>query len=304
MRVAAQLIHAFTGQEIWAERYDRELEDIFKVQDEVVRTIVITLESRLGMVMANDAGKRDSPNLAAYECLLLARKHLHLHNADQARPLVERALEIDPNYANAHAMLARTCFIKYLENSSADTLEKMHLAALKAVALDEADSRGHAILGMYFICEKQFDLARQQLEWAIRLNPADTFALGTQAEMQLRTGDAAKALETMDQLFLRDPNPHPGHWDIRATALLMLGRFEEAISAMSRVPQLYWYIHGTLAICHARLGRANEAKAEIDKLLLLRPGMTIHNYLQLEEFQRQEDLNYLAEGLRIAGLPE
>ena len=121
VRVAAQLANAVTGQEIWADRYDRELEDIFKVQDEVVRTIVITMESTLGMAMANSAKSRDTPSLAAYECLLLAKKYIYLHDAAQAMPYVERALELDPSYALAHVNLATAYFIEYLENMGVDS---------------------------------------------------------------------------------------------------------------------------------------------------------------------------------------
>ena len=87
-------------------------------------------------------------------------------------------------------------------------------------------------------------------------------------------------------------------------ALLMLGRYAEALVALPQVPILFWFIHGALAICHARLGQPVQAKAEIDSLLAQKPGITIHQCFLFEDFQRDEDLNFLAEGLRLAGLSE
>ncbi len=304
VRVAAQLAHAATGQEIWADRYDRELEDIFKVQDEVVRTIVVTLESRLGMAIANNAGSRNTPSLAAYECVQLARKYINVHDAPRALPYVERALELDAGYALAHIVLSAAYYVEYLENSQAVSLERMEAAARMAVALDGADSRGQAALGMALTFKRQYELAGSHLERAIGLNPADTSALAYQAEWLVRNGDAAKALTVMDQLLQRDPIPPPWHWEIRAMALIMLGHYQEAILAISRTVKQFWYLHALLAICHARLDQPEEAKAEIGKLLLLRPGMTVRQYQLFDVFRRQEDRDFIAEGLRLAGLPE
>lgn len=307
VRVAAQLVHSPTGQELWAERYDRELEDIFLVQDEVVRTIVVTLESRLQMDIANNAASRNTPSLAAYECVQLAKKYTALHDASRAMPYVERALELDADYAAAHTVRAATCYVKYLENFQADALDEMEAAARTAIALDNGASEGHALLGMALTCKRQYDLAGAHLERAVSLNPADTLALAYRAEWLLRNGDPARALLAMDQLLLRDPIPPTWHWEIRALALLMSRRYQEAILAFSRQVRQFWYIHAYLAICHARLGQSDEARADINKLVSLRPDTTIGHVLLdilVDEFRREEDRDFLTQGLRLAGLPE
>jgi adenylate cyclase len=304
VRVAAQLTYGPTGQELWADRYDRELEDIFMVQDEVVRTIVVTLESRLGMDIANNALTRNTPSLAAYECVQLARKYEALNDTSRALPFVDRALELDPGYAVAHAMRAATWFVRYLRNSHADALVEMEAAARTAIALDNGASEGHALLGMALTWKRQYELAGSHLDRAISLNPADARALAYQAEWLVRNGDADMALKAMDRLLQRDPIPATWHWEIRALALIMLRRYQEAILAFSRHVHQLWYVHAELAICHARLGRMDEARAEISKLLLLRPAFTISQYVSLKPFRRQEDRDFIAEGFRLAGLPE
>ncbi|MBA1142752.1 adenylate/guanylate cyclase domain-containing protein [Mesorhizobium neociceri] len=304
VRVAAQLIHSTTGQELWAERYDREVEDIFVVQDEVVRTIVVTLESRLQLAIANDASKRDLPSLAAYECVQLAKKYVALHDAPRAMPFVERALQLDAEYAVAHAMRAATFYVQYLGTARADTLDEMAAAARTAIGLDDGDSSGHALLGMALILKRQYELAASHLERAISLNPANATAMAYQAELFLRNGDFAIALKTMDELLQRDPIPATWHWEIRGMVLLMLRRYQEAILAFSRQAHPFWYIHGYLAMCQARLGHLGEAKAEIQKLLSEMPEMTIGRYPEIEPFRKQEDRDFMAESLRLAGLPE
>ncbi|WP_210238227.1 adenylate/guanylate cyclase domain-containing protein [Mesorhizobium sp. M2E.F.Ca.ET.209.01.1.1] len=304
VRVAAQLIHTPTGQELWAERYDRELEDIFVVQDEVVRTIVVTLEARLQMAIANDASNRNIPNLAAYDCVQLAKKYVALHDAPRAMPFVDRALQLDAEYAVAYAMRAATFYVQYLENAQASILDQMAAAARTAIALDEGDSIGHALLGMALILKQQYELAASHLERAISLNPANAVATAYQAELFLRNGDFAIALKTMDELLQRDPIPATWHWEIRGMALLMLRRYQEAILAFSRQVHPFWYIHGDLAMCHARLGHLGEAKVEIEKLTSIMPEMTIGQYVEIDPFRKQEDRDFIAESLRLAGLSE
>lgn len=303
-RVAAQLIFAPSSQEIWSERYDREVEDIFRVQDEVVRTIVVTLESRLGVAVASRLESRPRPSLAAYECALLARKHLYLHDFLSAMPYIEQAIQLDPGYGYAYALLGYALFTKNLEDPSPETVDQMHSAATTALRLDETDSRAHAILSMTYLFRKQHDLASQALMRALKLNPADSLAAAGYADLLLHSGDAVGALAAIDDLFLRDPFPPPGHWDIRATALLLLGRYEEAIASMSRVPKKFWYIHGALAICHARLGQHEHARDEIKTLLELRPEITPTGFIELSEFRRKEDQDFIMDGLRAAGLPD
>ncbi|MER9457979.1 tetratricopeptide repeat protein [Mesorhizobium sp. M0478] len=304
VRVAAQLIHSTTGQELWAERYDREVEDIFVVQDEVVRTIVVTLESRLQLAIANDASKRNLPSLAAYECVQLAKKYVALHDAARAMPFVERALQLDAEYAVAYAMRAATFYVQYLENAQANTLDEMAAASRTAIALDEGDSIGHALLGMALILKGQYELAASHLERAISLNPANSVAVAYQAELLLRNGDFAIALKTMDELLQRDPIPATWHWEIRGMALLMLRRYQEAILAFSRQIHPFWYIHGDLAMCHARLGHLGEAKAEVEKLISAMPDITISRYVEIDPYRNQQDRDFIVESLRLAGLPE
>lgn len=152
--------------------------------------------------------------------------------------------------------------------------------------------------------QEQMALAASHLERAISLNPANSVAVAYQAELLLRNGDFAIALKTMDELLQRDPIPATWHWEIRGMALLMLRRYQEAILAFSRQIHPFWYIHGDLAMCHARLGHLGEAKAEVEKLISAMPDITISRYVEIDPYRNQQDRDFIVESLRLAGLPE
>ncbi|WP_191057530.1 tetratricopeptide repeat protein [Geminicoccus harenae] len=304
VRVAVQLTHAPSGGEVWAERYDRELTDIFAVQDEVVRTIVVTLEARLGLAIADSARSRNMPSLAAYECLLLARKYVTAHEAERAMPLVERALSLDPDHSLTHSMLSAICYVRWLADPRDEYLDGMEAAARRAVALDNGDSKAHAYLGMALTYRKRFELAGSHLQRAISLNPGDTHAMGYYSEWLLRIGKAEAALAMLDELLERDPIPPTWYWEVRGLVLLLLGRYVDALQAYSRQYKQFWYIHGYLAICLVRLGRTEEARSEIEAALSVMPDPQAVRYQLVDEFEDPEYRKFIDEGLTLAGLPK
>ncbi len=303
VRVSVRLTQAATGQDIWADRHDREVEDIFAVQDDIVRTIVVTLEARLGLAIAAEASRRRTPNLAAHECVLLALGYVNKHDFLGAEPYVRRALEIDPANAMAHVMQSSLAYVEYLETFDKAALDRMEAAARRAAALDPLESGGPALIGMSLTARGAHQEAAPFVMLAVQLNPADTVALAYQAEWLLHTGDAAAAMAVMDQLLLRDPVSQPWHWEIRAQCHIVEHRYHEAIKALGQQDRKFWYIHGCLAICHARLGQPEKARAEVAELSRLKPGMTVAAFLSALFPEATRDLDVWADGLRQAGLP-
>ena len=303
VRVSVRLTQAATGQEVWADRFDREVEDIFAVQDDIVRTIVVTLEARLGMAIAAEASRRKVPVLAAHECVLLAMRDINKHDYSGAEPYVRRALEIDPGNAMAQAIQSSLAYVEYLETARPEALDRMEAAARCAAALDPLSSWGHALVGMALTVRGALDQAAPHVLHAVQLNPADTVALAYQAEWFLRTGDAGAAMAVMDQLLLRDPISQPWQWEIRATCHVLLHRYQDAITAFGRQDRKFWYIHGFLALCHAQLGQLDRARAEIAELLRQRPEMTVTALLTAAVLGTPAEVAVWADDLRRAGLP-
>ncbi|PBC01753.1 tetratricopeptide repeat protein [Mesorhizobium sp. WSM3860] len=302
VRVAVQLTYAPTGHEVWAERYDRDVVDIFAVQDDIVRTVAVTLEARLGQAIASHAAPRSVPTLAAYECILLARKYDELHDSARARPFAERALALDPSSSQAHSAMSYCAYIDWLQEPDDETLEKMVAYANAAVLLDRGDASAEALLGMALTCQQKYDEAGSHLQRALSLNPGETKALAYYSEWLVRTGDAEEALRNMDEALLRDPIPPPWHWEIRGMAFLVLERYAEAIQAFARQTKQFWYIAAYLAICFARLGRMNEATAELNKALQVVPDHETLRIQVVNEFVSQGTRDKLSYGLSLAGL--
>lgn len=175
IRVTAQLIDATTGKHVWAERFDRDEQDIFVVQDEVISTIVGTLVGRLQAASAEHARRKPPASLAAYECVLRgnALPFGDVEAEAEARRLFEQAIALDPNYARAHALLALAEYRAWRLDPAAsdDALERAVAAAKKAAALDENDSICQSVLGWIHLILRAFDLAEQHYRKGRDLNP-------------------------------------------------------------------------------------------------------------------------------------
>lgn len=259
IRVTARLVDAEAGGEAWAERYDRVIEDIFAVQDDVVRTIVATLEGQLASTVASQSRRQTPSNILSYECVLQARKFLDVYDAQSAEPLLRRAISADPRYAQAHAWMAMVNWVKFFNDHREKDIAEAVAFGKTAVALNPGDSVCHMQLGFAYIFARKLELADIHSLKALELNPADMLALGLRAQLLCRLGRSQEAIEALDQLVRHDPFPPNWYWENRSIVLLTLDKFEEALAAIQHMPELFWWNHGYVAICCARLGRIKEA---------------------------------------------
>jgi len=174
VRITAQLIDATTGGHLWSERYDRPLQDIFALQDEVVRKIVTTLKLQLTLQEQGILVRKTTDNLEAYDDYLRGREHFNRFTQEanaQARQLFEQALELDPQYAEAYAFLGWTYFREWSFQWSQDVqaLDQALALTQKAVALDDSLAQAHVTLGAVYLWKKQYDQAIAEAERAIAL---------------------------------------------------------------------------------------------------------------------------------------
>ena len=172
------------------------------------------------------------------------------------------------------------------------------------MALDDGSSTCQGVLGNALTYNKNYELAGVHLARALALNPADSAALGWEADRLLCMRQTEAALAMLDRVLERDPIPPTWHWDIRATAYLAQERYDEAVMATSRLVNLLWYNHAYLAVCHVRSGRLAEARAEVARLQAAVPGMTITRYREEQYIYLPEVVGVMDEALRLAGLPE
>ena len=199
LRITAQLIRAQTGHSIWAERYDRELKDVFEVQDEIARSISQALRIKLSPQEEKAIARKQTENPLAYDYYLRGRQFFHQFRRkgfDFARQMFARAIVIDPHYARAYAGVADCCSFLYMYwDSSEDNLNEAEAASRKALELDPELAEAHAAGGLTFALRKNFDQAQYEFEAAIRLDPKLYEAYYFYARTSFQRGDLTKAAE-------------------------------------------------------------------------------------------------------------
>ncbi len=309
IRINAQLIDNETGSHVWAEKFDRELGELFAVQDQVVQTIVSTLMGRVQVSDIARARRKPSSSLAAYECVLKgnALPWDDPDNLSEATQLFRKAIEIDPSYGHAHALLAAICCTKWQEDagcSDADLLEGIALAK-RAVELDETESTCFAMLGWAHLLRRSFDLGLQYTRRAVDMNPNNQWNAADLGSVLIYTGQAEEALVWFKRA--KDIDPHfnePWYWRSIGVAYMILHRYPEALAAFDYLTARPYRVAAYMAGCFARLEEVERARASAAECLAGRPDFTIAQFMTKQPFKNPEDAAGLTESLRMAGLPD
>jgi TolB-like protein/Flp pilus assembly protein TadD len=239
-RITTQLIDAITGYHLWSERYDRPLQNIFALQDEIVQRIVTTLRLQLTLQEQGYSVRKHTDNLEAYDAFLRGVEYFWRYTKEsnaQARQLYEKALALDPQYAEAYAWLSDTYYLAWVWGWSADpqTLEQAFALAQKAVTLDDSLPAAHSLLGSVYALQQQYDQAVAEGERAIALDPnhADSYAL--QAEALNFAGRPEEALRAVEQAMRLNPRYPPFYLVESGWAYRWTGRYAEAVATMKEL---------------------------------------------------------------------
>ncbi len=320
-RVAAQLINAETGVHLWAESYDRKVEEIFAVQDELSRRIVSTLAVRLEAHELARTKHKPPENMRAYECWLHGKKLVDLHTADgfaAARQWFERAVQADPNYARGYSGLAYVYnMAPFYSDWGGSPLVHNHEQAFrfatKAVQLDEMDYMPHFVLGWCQLWRRNYGEATREFELALALNPNDADFLAYRGFFQIYMGEPEAAVETVEAAIRL--NPHRPDWYIAhlVCALFMAKRYEEAMAAGEGLRDVWPEYSAWMASLFGHAGRLAEAKARAATFMKnVRNVWTgdraagsndyVRWMLNWNPFRRQSDIDHFLDGLRRAGL--
>jgi adenylate cyclase len=301
-RVTAQLIEAASGNHLWGERYDNDMEDIFAVQDKVVSTIVGTLIGRLALTGAEQSRRKPPQLWAAHDYFLQGRERTIRFDAEAAVPLLRHAVELDPTYAQAYGLLAEAMYVLYSVHGRGEDLEEGFRAAQKAVELDPLDSVSHRAAGLIRSMMRQYDLAGIHFDRAVSLNHNDVYASMLRGLWLAFVGRGEEALRNLDADLRRDPFPPSWYWGCRGVAFLQLRRHAEALEAFQHIDLLHWWMYCYLAICHAHLGQIELAKDAAERLLQIKPDFTMADFERSEWWRDPADLEHLRAGLHKAGL--
>lgn len=312
LRITAQLVDASNGKQLWAERYDRKLEDVFALQDDVTKKIVQALAVRLTPAEKGKLGHSGTNNLAAYDSLLQGLQYYRQRNKEGnalARAAYRRAIELDPTYARAYGALAITHTYEsafgYSELNPDEAMERALELAQKAVALDASSPEAYWALGYVHLFRKEYDKAEAAAKQAVVLAPnfADGYGLlAFISNWQGKAEDAARYIRKGMALNPYYTNEYP--WNL-GLAYYLLGQYPEAVKvlqdALGRnesavIPRLF------LASCYVRLGRLDDAKWEVEQVMIQSPETKLSVLATSLPLKNRDKLNTFLADLRKAGM--
>jgi adenylate cyclase len=309
VRVTVQLIDAQTDRHIWAERYDRKLEDIFAIQDEVTEAIVATLPGRVEAATQDRAKRKPTDNMAAYECVLAAKVLHHRSQREanaQAQLLLDRAIALDPNYAHAHAWKACVLGQTWVYGWCADrdaTFQEVAAELETALALDDNDSDVHRILAAVNLTRDDHDKAAYHQERALALNPNYDLVVVQQGEFLTWLGRPEEGIEWIKKAMRLNPYHPERFWNHIGRAYYCAEKFAEAAEAFARITRPDYTHHAFLAATFAQMGDAVAAAAHAAEVLKLEPSFSVATYLATQHYKHDADRRRHEAGLLKAGLP-
>ena len=311
VRINAQLIEGSEGGHLWAERYDRSLEDIFAVQDEVTRETVGAL--RITLTPAEQASRehRGKVNPEAYDLVARAKTCLYQFTADshrEARANLERAIALDPDFEPAYALLSVNYSAEFLNNwndASPDHLTKAVDLARQAMSLDENEPEAFHALGLSLVRSGKLDEAKQAIEQAIAFDPNFAGAMTLLGSLLDYQGHHEVAIETEQQALRLDP-----HYDIAmhflGRAQFMLGRYEDAEATfrrrLIRMPRTD-NSRAFLASTYGHLGRLDDAGRTWDELMEINLQFSVEYLRQALPYRDPSCIDRFVSDLTKAGLP-
>ncbi|HWT99410.1 MAG TPA: BTAD domain-containing putative transcriptional regulator [Terriglobales bacterium] len=309
VRVTVHLIDCLSGSHLWGERFDRAFDDIFLVQEEIARRIIENLAPRVEAEGFDTARRKLPEDMLAYDCYLRAKALFQwprdAADLQQGRDYCDRAIAIDPSYARAHAekSFSYAIGIYILEQDDVETWRRRALeCAERAVLLDPLDGFCHQRLAEAAFLSGEHDRARDHIARSLEINPNDADVLATSSYLHAYAGDPEAGLREIDLSLKHNPTrPSWYHW-VRGCVLYILGRFEEAIRACKLHSPANADTLLTCSVALAELGRLDEAQAEIQTLLTIRPGATIR--IVRSHYYFLPDLDRYLDNLRKSGLPE
>ena len=312
VRINAQLIDVYSGGHLWAERYDRDLIDIFDIQDEVTSKIVAELTINLTKSEKKQLIHRSTENLNAYDCVLrgmLSYWRYTKEDHSQAQILFQSAIDLDNNYAEAYSWLGLTVLHSWTQgwNQIPETLESAYQLANKALALNDSLPEAHRLLGDIYLYQKEHEKAALELKTAISLNPNYSDSLAGLADIYNWAGNPKDAIPLMKRAIRLNPHHIAWYPYILGVSYVFLEENEKAVEVLERGlvrhPD-FLGIHLALGGLYAEMDRREDAKIEIEEVLRLSPGFSIQVFKEMIPLNDPDARERLINAVRKAGLPE
>jgi TolB-like protein/Tfp pilus assembly protein PilF len=311
IRIAAQLIDALAGHHVWAERYDRNLTDIFAVQDEITKKIITAMQVKLTEGEQARTAARGTNNLEAYLKYLQARELSNRLNPESnalAKQLAEEAIALDPMYAWAYTVLAHTHIADSwmgTSKSPRDSIEKSIDLLQKAIILDDTCADSHRLLGYTFSMTGQHDKAVAEGEKAVALNPNSADSHMQFGKILTFAGRYEESIPELQKAIRLNPIPPNIYLYSLGISYTLTKQYDKAITwcekAVRREPNSL-FARLFLAAAYSRAGRNEEARIEAAEVLRINPNFSLEKFAKSVTYKNQEDVEQTVSALRRAGL--
>ena len=311
VRITAQLVDAISGHHLWADRYDRDIKDIFALQDEITLKIVTALQVKLTVGQISNVWAKGTKSLEAYLRLMQAREAGERWTKEGnalARKLAEEATVLDPNYAEAYLRLSATYLMDLTygtTESPAQSLTRGEEYVQKALSIEESSPEGHAFLGRIYLTKRQYEKAIDEGERALALSPNSDFIQAALAFSLYNAGRFEEATALYKKAIRLSPIPPGWYLNGLGSCYRELGRWEEAITeykkGLHRAPDSM-FGHLWLSATYSLMGREKEARTEAEEVLRIDPKFSLEHWAKASLLKNQSDLDRIVGALRKAGL--
>ena len=307
LRINAQLIDATAGKHLWAEHYDRDASRLFDIQDEIVKTIVATLAFKIDAAERKRVIRKGPENLDAYDYWLRGRNIWFRFTKEanaEARRLYEKAIELDPAWGRPYGYMAWPHLNDARFGWSEDPKKSLELAlqwAQKCYALEPDDYKTHWALGVVYLYRRDFDLALSEYERALALNSNDADFLAEMAIGLNYMGRPEQAIEQFKKAMRMNPRYPSWYLDVLGFAYYEVGQYEKALTTLKQNNNPWFTNHRNLAAVYVRLGRLEEARAEVSKMLEKNSYYTLESE-KLRPYNDDTRRERLVNDLRKAGV--
>ena len=312
VRITAQLIDGMTGQHLWAERYDRQMKDIFAIQDDITMNIMIALQVKLTEGEQARLMSKGTNNLEAYIKFLMAGEYLFKFSKDGfilARQKYEEAIDLEPDYAAAHGGLAASYIMPLWvgwEDSPHQALAKANEHAQRCLALDDTNAYAHAFLGGLYLVQRQWDKAIAAGKRAVTLSPNSADILTLFAVTLKSVGRVDEALSMIEKAIRLNPMPPELYLHELGTYYRLLGRYDEAIAVLKRNldhGKNYLMSMINLTATYSMAGKMDQARARAKEVLRIMPDFSAKKFMKGFPYKDQKIVDDFIENLCKAGLP-
>ncbi len=311
VRVTAQLIDALSGNHLWAERYDRDLKDIFALQDEITLKITTALQVKLTAGEQARLMAKGTTNLEAYLKYMQFREQAQRMTKEgnaAARKLAEEVIALDPKYPRGYLALALTHAMDVglgLSASPQQSLARGIELTKKAISLDNSYSFAYTALGTFYIFARQYDKGVAEAERAVTLDPNSAENVYYLAFVLCHAGRPEEAIPLIESAERLNPIPLPMQLSWMSLAYRLTGRYEKAIEAAKRAIRIEpnnQHARVNLIASYIALGREKEARAEAPELLRINPNFSVDQFVQRMPFKNRDENDRVADALHKAGL--